>query len=64
MLTPDELDGLPPDGGPGYNRLVFQKSTFFAATYVPKESMHGRTGMLELIPRVLDGAVLRLLGVR
>jgi uncharacterized protein YyaL (SSP411 family) len=30
------------------------KKPFFAATYVPKESRFGRTGMLELIPRIKD----------
>ncbi len=29
-----------------------EKQPFFAATYIPKESRFGRTGMLELIPRV------------
>jgi uncharacterized protein len=32
---------LTPDGKP-----------FFAATYVPRESMYGRMGMLELVPRI------------
>lgn len=30
------------------------KKPFFAATYIPKESRFGRTGMLELIPRIKD----------
>jgi uncharacterized protein YyaL (SSP411 family) len=34
---------LTPDGKP-----------FFAATYIPKDSGFGRTGMLELIPRIRD----------
>lgn len=28
MLTEKELSGLPPDGGPDYNRLVFEKSPY------------------------------------
>ena len=28
------------------------KEPFFAATYIPRENRHGRTGMLEMIPRV------------
>ena len=27
---------------------------FFAATYIPKNSRHGRVGMIDLIPRVED----------
>ncbi len=27
---------------------------FFAATYVPRESRHGRAGMLELVPRIAE----------
>jgi uncharacterized protein YyaL (SSP411 family) len=28
------------------------RQPFFAATYIPKESRHGRTGMLDVIPRI------------
>lgn len=34
--------------------LTPDKKPFFAATYIPKESIFGRTGMLELIPRIKD----------
>ncbi len=34
---------LTPDGKP-----------FFAATYIPRESMHGRMGMLDLVPRIAE----------
>ncbi|MEW5702032.1 MAG: thioredoxin domain-containing protein [Candidatus Zixiibacteriota bacterium] len=30
------------------------KKPFFAATYIPKDNRYGRTGMLELIPKVTD----------
>jgi hypothetical protein len=30
------------------------KKPFFAATYIPRESHHGRLGMLDLIPRIKD----------
>ncbi len=30
------------------------KKPFFAATYIPKESMHGRMGLMELVPRVAE----------
>ena len=30
------------------------KKPFFAATYIPKETRHGRTGLLELIPRISE----------
>ncbi|MEJ2190652.1 MAG: thioredoxin domain-containing protein, partial [Acidobacteriota bacterium] len=30
------------------------RQPFFAATYIPRESRFGRTGMLELVPRVLE----------
>ena len=30
------------------------KKPFFAGTYIPKESRYGRTGMLELIPRIKE----------
>jgi hypothetical protein len=30
------------------------KTPFFAATFIPKETMHGRIGMVELIPRVME----------
>ena len=30
------------------------KKPFFAATYIPKENRFGRTGMLDLIPRIKD----------
>lgn len=29
-----------------------EKKPFFAGTYIPKQSQHGRIGMLELIPRI------------
>jgi uncharacterized protein YyaL (SSP411 family) len=29
-----------------------EKKPFFAATYIPRESRHGRVGMLDLVPRV------------
>ncbi len=31
-----------------------EKKPFFAATYIPKETRFGRTGMLELIPRIRE----------
>ena len=31
-----------------------EKKPFFAATYIPKESRYGRSGMLELVPRVKE----------
>lgn len=34
--------------------LTPDKKPFFAGTYFPKESRHGRIGMLELIPRIND----------
>ena len=30
------------------------KKPFFAGTYIPKESRHGRSGMLDLIPRIKE----------
>jgi uncharacterized protein YyaL (SSP411 family) len=30
------------------------KKPFFAGTYIPRESQHGRLGMLDLIPRIKD----------
>ena len=34
--------------------LTPDKKPFFAGTYFPKESRHGRIGMLDLVPRVQD----------
>jgi len=42
-------------GGGGWPLTIFMtpdKSPFFAATYIPKDSRFGRTGMRELIPQV------------
>jgi uncharacterized protein YyaL (SSP411 family) len=44
-------------GGGGWPLTIImtpQKKPFFAATYIPKESRFGRTGMLELIPRIVS----------
>ncbi|MES2155777.1 MAG: thioredoxin domain-containing protein [bacterium] len=35
--------------------LTHDKKPFFAGTYFPKESRHGRIGMLDLVPRVAEG---------
>jgi len=34
--------------------MTADKIPFFVATYLPKENLHGRAGMLELIPRVRE----------
>ncbi len=34
--------------------LTADKQPFFAATYIPKETKFGRTGLLELIPKILS----------
>jgi len=42
-------------GSGGWPLTIFmtaEKKPFYAATYIPKESRFGRTGMLELIPQV------------
>ncbi|MCK9197908.1 MAG: thioredoxin domain-containing protein, partial [Syntrophales bacterium] len=42
-------------GGGGWPLTIFMtpdKSPFFAATYIPKDSRFGRTGLRELIPQV------------
>ncbi len=44
-------------GGGGWPLTIIMtpdKKPFFAATYIPKESVFGRIGMLELIPRVTE----------
>jgi len=42
-------------GSGGWPLTIFmtpQKKPFFAATYIPKESRWGRTGLMEIIPRI------------
>ena len=42
-------------GGGGWPLNIFMtpdKKPFFAATYIPKDNLYGRLGMMELIPRV------------
>ena len=34
--------------------LTPDKKPFFAGTYFPRENRHGRTGMLDLLPKVID----------
>ncbi|MCP4679787.1 MAG: thioredoxin domain-containing protein [Deltaproteobacteria bacterium] len=44
-------------GSGGWPLTIFMtpdKEPFFAATYIPKESRFGRTGMLSLIPRIAE----------
>jgi len=44
-------------GGCGWPLNVLMtpdKKPFFAATYIPKESRYGRTGMMELVPKIKE----------
>jgi len=44
-------------GGCGWPLNVIMtpdKKPFFAATYIPKESRYGRTGMMELVPKIKE----------
>ncbi len=44
-------------GSGGWPLTIFmtpEKKPFFSATYIPKESKFGRTGMLELLPKIRD----------
>jgi uncharacterized protein len=34
--------------------LTAQKEPFFAATYIPKHNMHGRIGMIDLLPKIIS----------
>ncbi len=34
--------------------LTSQKEPFFAATYIPKHNMHGRIGMIDLLPKIVS----------
>jgi uncharacterized protein YyaL (SSP411 family) len=44
-------------GGGGWPLTIIMtpdKEPFYAATYIPRESIHGRIGMLDLVPRVAE----------